>query len=476
MLIGCRIAAPGLFRTDVMHILLTAIGALFCASLVWFHFESVREHEPVAARRSLWLAILLPLPYLACAWLPLPGVQIVGWILACGTLLGIAVLLVPTGRPRGFKDEDPQRRVDERTIMFSRAALEPGSERFDEYYRTFPHHRENDDRFRSLPGLLGSDSGCAEPLLFAAAAASFGTIDHLAGLVDGEPAAAALDVDASVATRFFKGWARKLGAVDCGVAELKPTHFYSVKGRGERWGQPVESRHRFALAFTVEMDARSLGQAPHAPTVMESAQQYLASGAIAVQMAECIRRLGWSAQAHIDANYQVICPLVARDAGLGEIGRMGLLMTPKLGPRVRIAVVTTDLPLEVDGRRSDPTVLHFCQICRKCAEVCPPGALPKGDRELFDGARRWKIDDEACFAYWCSTGTDCGRCMRVCPYSHPDTFLHGMIRLGLSNSFLFRHFALRLDDLMYGRRPGRLPRAAWLPRRQGGSKNPPRAD
>ncbi|MFQ6103859.1 MAG: hypothetical protein ACE5OP_06150 [Candidatus Glassbacteria bacterium] len=52
-----------------------------------------------------------------------------------------------------------------------------------------------------------------------------------------------------------------------------------------------------------------------------------------------IRNLGYPARTHIDGNYRVVCPLVARDAGIGEIGRMGLLMTPRLGPRVRIAVV-----------------------------------------------------------------------------------------------------------------------------------------
>jgi len=88
---------------------------------------------------------------------------------------------------------------------------------------------------------------------------------------------------------------------------------------------------------------------PLAPIIMESSQKYLDSGSIAVQLAAFIRNLGYPALAHIDGNYQVVCPLVARDAGLGDIGRMGLLMTPKLGPRVRIGVVTTDLPLLVDG-------------------------------------------------------------------------------------------------------------------------------
>jgi len=215
------------------------------------------------------------------------------------------------------------------------------------------------------------------------------------------------------------------------------------------------------------MDFASLGAAPEGPTVMESAQQYLASGAIAVQLAQAIRRLGWPAEAHIDANYQVVCPLVARDAGLGEIGRMGLLMTPRLGPRVRIAVVTTDLPLLADPVADDPTVLDFCGICRKCADICPAQAIPDGPPAEIDRATRWRGDQEACFTYWCRSGTDCGQCVRVCPYAHPDTPLHGLVRRGLRHSVLFRHLALGLDDLLYGRKPPSRPVPDWLPGRGG---------
>ncbi|MEZ4388953.1 MAG: hypothetical protein R3D98_15515 [Candidatus Krumholzibacteriia bacterium] len=35
----------------------------------------------------------------------------------------------------------------------------------------------------------------------------------------------------------------------------------------------------------------------------------------------------------------------ALEPGLGEIGRMGLPMAPRQGPRVRLAVLTCDLPL-----------------------------------------------------------------------------------------------------------------------------------
>jgi reductive dehalogenase len=221
-------------------------------------------------------------------------------------------------------------------------------------------------------------------------------------------------------------------------------------------------KHKFGIALTVEMDKRMIDSAPFGPTVMESAQQYLSSGTIAVQISEFIRQLGYPARAHIDANYFVVCPLVARDAGLGEIGRMGLLMTPELGPRVRIAVVTTDLPLATDGNARDYTMLDFCRICKKCADICPSKAIPFGDPSRINGVRRWQINSEGCFTYWCSVGTDCALCVRVCPYSHPDSLLHNLVRRGVRNSVLFREFALKMDDLFYGRKPPPYPLPEWM--------------
>ncbi len=150
-------------------------------------------------------------------------------------------------------------------------------------------------------------------------------------------------------TEFVKSLTRYFGALDIGITELKPEHVYSHIGRGPgEWGAPLEVEHKYAIAFTVEMDYEIMGTAPEAPVVMESARQYVEAGRVAVQLAQTIRSWGYPARAHMDGNYRVICPLVARDAGLGEIGRMGLLMTPRLGPRVRIAVVTTDLEMVPD--------------------------------------------------------------------------------------------------------------------------------
>jgi reductive dehalogenase len=252
---------------------------------------------------------------------------------------------------------------------------------------------------------------------------------------------------------YLKHWAKTLGAVSAGITRLREVHLYSHLGRHEPYGEPVRKEHDYAIALTVEMDKQMLDHAPYAPTVMESARQYFNSAAIAVQLASWIRAQGYPARAHIDGDYRVVCPLVARDAGLGEIGRMGVLMTPELGPRVRLAVVTTNLPLKIDSPSAKASMIDFCRRCEKCARVCPAQAIPYGDRRQLEGAWRWQIDSEACFTYWCTAGTDCGRCVRVCPYSHPSNWMHDIIRAGIRRSSLLRALAAKADDGLYGKQP-----------------------
>jgi reductive dehalogenase len=343
--------------------------------------------------------------------------------------------------------------VDERDIMFSRAELKENSENYNSYYKLRPENFESDEKFRKNPGLLKEGSKYYDPVLFASADASFKTVEIYSRYLNTSKSDKQAEIKPEKISEYIKSWAKQLGAIDCGITELKDYHLYSHTGRKGNYGDKVNLKHKYAIAFTVEMDKYMMAPAPKAPTVMESAKQYLNAGSIAMQINFFLKELGYDALAHIDGNYKVICPLVAKDAGLGEIGRMGLLMTPKLGPRVRIAVVTTDMPLVPDKTCFDPTVIDFCNICKKCADTCPGNAISNKNREIINGSVRWQINQEKCFNYWTVCGTDCGRCMSVCPYSHPDNFLHNFVRLGLKNSMVFRRFALKMDDLIYGRRP-----------------------
>lgn len=387
------------------------------------------------------------------------------WLIIILCIAGVLVfvLLLPLKGSSSYRYLPPVHRPHEMDHVLSRRLLKPGTPEYLHFYQTHPQYRESDDRSRQAPGLLSEKAAFYDPGTFAAASANFEVIDYLGGLTHTDAPAAAstrennpgenLSTDPGRNSRFIKTWLEGSGARKVGFARLKDYHLYSHKGRGTRSGMPIEMKHRHAVAITVEMSRRMMQSAPWGTSVMESSEQYLRSGVLALKLAAWIRKLGYDATAHIDGHYEVICPLVAVDAGLGTIGRMGLLMTPDLGPRVRISVVTTNMPLSVNGPLQDGSTLHFCHHCKKCARLCPAAAIPSGPREQTDGALRWLISSENCYHFWTTSGTDCGRCISVCPYSHSDNAFHQVIRWAIKNNLVFRRLAIKLDDIFYGPRP-----------------------
>jgi len=346
--------------------------------------------------------------------------------------------------------------------MFARNELKPGTKRFDDYYKKHPEHKIHDDEFRSQAGLLSDKSRFYMPLPFTATKAAFNTVDVLHSLVEGQVNEQKSNISIKQMQIFINHWLKKNGVHSLGYTELKDYHWYSIGGRGDRYGKSIKADHKMAIAFSVEMDIEMVESAPKSSIILESASKYLHAGIIAVQLADFIRQNGYEARAHIDGNYQIVAPLVARDAGLGELGRMGLLMDSYLGPRMRIGVVTTSLNLDPSIRQYDDSVEDFCDKCQKCAINCPASAIPEGSQKTINGVKRWQINSEACFNYWCSAGTDCGRCMSTCPYSHPNNLLHNMVRWAIKQFPNFRYWAVRMDDYFYGKRlaPGKLPE--WM--------------
>jgi reductive dehalogenase len=447
--------------SPVITNILAALGLLIALGFGAFGVQNLLEHERRAARLAFALAGAGLLLMMLAFMLPLAAKLILLGLLVAAVLAGAALFLAPIGRVARGNDV-PAVRVDERDIMFARARLLPGSPQYEAYYAAHPEHKAGDDATRALPGLMSLDAKKAHPLHFAAADACFEVPAALREWADGPVAPVPKTFAPDAITAYVKGLTRYYGARSVGITDLRPYHVYSRIGRGSgEWGAAITLDHRYAIAFTVEMDHAMVGAAPAAPEVLETAKQYSEAAQIGVQLAAFIRGLGYPARAHIDGNYRVIAPLVARDAGLGEIGRMGLVMTPDLGPRVRLGVVTTDLPLAPDARGDDTSVLDFCRICRKCADNCPSRSIPFTDRREIDGALRWQIDAASCFRYWNVVGTDCGRCMAVCPYSHPDNAAHNAVRWAIRRSGAARRAALWLDDAFYGHRPAPRPAPAW---------------
>ncbi|MBI9043395.1 MAG: 4Fe-4S dicluster domain-containing protein [Anaerolineaceae bacterium] len=438
------------------------ISALFLIGFSAFGFISIKEKEKRAARISFIIAMPGAALFFFFALLPLTFKIALLMLIAFAALAFIVMFFIPIGKiVRG--QDTPVERIDERDIMFARSMLVPGSAEYEAYYQMRPENLEKDNQFREKPGLLGKGSLFHDPILGSSVDASFYLTEAMNKAVDGPIYPEKQDLSPEEATLYIKNLAKYYGALHVGITELKPYHVYSHIGRGDgTYGAELPVDHRYAIAFSVEMNHDMIGPNPLMMGSMESAKEYVDVGRVAIQLAAAIRFMGFPARGHMDGNYRVVCPLVARDAGLGEIGRMGLLMTKSHGPRVRLAVVTTDLDLIPDPYIQDDSILDFCTICKKCSTNCPSQSISFEDREIISGTLRWQINSDTCYKYWCTAGTDCGRCMTVCPYAHPSNIMHDMIRLGIQYSGFFRRLVNWADDFFYGKKPRPRDPLLWI--------------
>ena len=144
-------------------------------------------------------------------------------------------------------------------------------------------------------------------------------------------------------------------------------------------------------------------------------------------LAEFIRNLGY--QAISMGNDTALSIPLAIDAGLGELGRNGLLVAPEYGPCVRLCKVFTDLPLAPDGP-APFGVTETCKTCRKCAEACEVEAI-SSDREPSyrtvspsnnRGIKRWAVDPDRCYTFWVENGACCSTCNPILASSSTMAF------------------------------------------------------
>jgi len=422
--------------------------------LVLMSVFSLLEKEKRAAWRSGWLALGMGGVLAGLFFLHRPAFSAAGAGLGWLVIL-LALVLVFSPRPRTqLQVLSSPARVDERDVIFIRFDLEWESEHYREYYEKNPHLKPLDDSLRQLPDLLDRRHWEKFPWEFALAEAEFDFIESFLSEVEGRPVQEKFSFSPEKATAMVKHLACYLGAQLCGVCELDPAFIYTHVGRGpEPYGQKIELNHRYAIVFAVEMALAMVATAPQAPVVVETSLRYTEAAHISIVLAKTIQKLGYPARAHIaGSNYQVMVPPLAWKAGLGELGRLGIIVTYPYGPRVRLGVVTTDLPLVPDQPVSFG-VQDFCAVCLKCARCCPAQAIPQGERQVDNGITRWVIDREACYRFWRQVGTDCATCLYVCPYSKEDNLFHRLVRAATRSSRLAQKVAVRGDDFFYGRRP-----------------------
>lgn len=409
-----------------------------------------------------------------------PGFTILTFGLLMSLGLCLMLMLRIGSNPDAFKGTKGLmvgrvKRNDERDIMFARnRSLRTGTNAYKTYYETHPEYEKFDVLRRERGGPLGQPGSIDRPndrSNIAATMASLSIPLHLSAPEKFNPSAhpefkgRRVAMRAETASERVKGFVLNLGADLVGIAEIKPCWIYSNRGEifndsWEDWGKPIELTHPYAVVFATEMAFELVGTAPHTPTTIASMGNYAKGAFIATQLAAYIANMGYSATANHLRHYDAVLVPLAVDAGLGETGRLGYLMTRDYGPRVRLGAVTTDLPL-IPDKPVDIGVKDFCMICKKCANCCPSHSISSDDQKEVNGTLRWKLNAETCFDYWGGVGTDCNICMRVCPWSHAGTFPHRLIRALISRNRFSRRLFNWMDDIFYGKKPKPKASPGW---------------
>ncbi|MBT3789534.1 MAG: hypothetical protein HN725_04030 [Alphaproteobacteria bacterium] len=135
----------------------------------------------------------------------------------------------------------------------------------------------------------------------------------------------------------------------------------------------------------------------------------------------------------------------AVEAGLGNLGLNGQLLTPEYGPRLMVTVILCSVDVEPDSRRTE--ALCHGPECGRCLKACPGDVVQHWDRD-WEGCDRYRsphgfkevsdflqkvleapdseaqvklVRSEESFNIWQSTLrgagviTGCRRCQDVCP-------------------------------------------------------------
>ena len=208
----------------------------------------------------------------------------------------------------------------------------------------------------------------------------------------------------SVMKQDIKKFAEKSGFALCGFTRIDRR--YIAEGRDEK--VPFET----IAILGMEMDKDLINEIPNPGKKLFDFEVYIKSGLQVNRVAAFIRSKGYRCRARVPFEGWVKFPPHAINAGLGELGANGVVITPEFGPRQRWCLISIDADIEPD-KPVDLGIAAFCDKCRRCIRACPGKAIPE-ERFWFRGVYKRKINDTLCWPYFVEYD-GCGICLKVCP-------------------------------------------------------------
>lgn len=199
----------------------------------------------------------------------------------------------------------------------------------------------------------------------------------------------------------FEDYAHSIGIKAIGYTQLTPEFLIREKF----------IQYPNAIVLTMEMGKELIGTTPGDETQELNNAAYAKLGKLTYELSDYLREKGYATEvAHPYEGIINFTPL-AQYAGIGFIGKNGLLITPESGPGQKISAIfvsIANLPIKDENEHS--WIPEYCERCGKCIKACPEKALI--EKETCCGGTEVQFIQKLCIG--CSQG--CTYCIEACPF------------------------------------------------------------
>ena len=197
-----------------------------------------------------------------------------------------------------------------------------------------------------------------------------------------------------------------------GIAAMDSLYVFEGYTINEPWVIVLALAHNYERLKEVPSDeTNGIG-------VVDVGDQYARGTRSSYALANWIRSQGYNANPFpgpMAGALLLIPPAIA--SGLGELGKHGSLISPRFGSGVRLAGVTTDMPL-VSTAPVRFGADEFCSTCQVCTNACPPNAISE-NKQMVRGVERWYVNFDQCIPFFAERAS-CGICIAECPWTRPS--------------------------------------------------------
>ena len=176
---------------------------------------------------------------------------------------------------------------------------------------------------------------------------------------------------------------------------------------------PIVGKNTIILGMEMEWD--KIKTAPSVHVSIEAFRVYYDLGEKTIELTRFLQEKGYKTEAHHPFGGKLLFTAHAVAAGLGIMGRNGLIISPEFGPRQRWSAITTDANIPETKKVDLSDMEDFCENCGVCIEKCLGGATYEEPIEKKKGSGIYThIDRSKCMESLLNNNY-CSYCLKICP-------------------------------------------------------------